>query len=278
MKMKNIMSSPVYVIAPDDTVAYARNLMMKHKVGSILVVDNEKLVGIFTKSDLKNKLFEGEAAWKRRPIDQIPISSVCSTNVVTMTPNMPIADAAKIMVDQKIDHIPVVDKEILGIVSKTDIIKCASELSSDGRVKDVMSGKAVTVNANHTLNHIIHEMERNSVQKVVVMDNNEKAVGIISVKDLSANELIDSDGKRSIRKSKKESSKESRFAIDVPFIAEDIMTNIVVADVSESVSSAAQKIIKNNVISLPVTQNGKIAGMISKDDIVKWLSQLEELV
>ena len=276
MKMKNIMSSPIYVIAPDDTVAYARNLMMKHKVGSILVVDNEKLVGIFTKSDLKNKLFEGKAAWKRRPIDQIPVSSVCSSNVVTMTPNMPIVDAAKVMADQKIDHIPIVDKEILGIVSKTDVIRYASELSSDGRVKDVMSGKAVTVNVSHTLNHIIHEMERNGVQKVVVMDNNEKAVGIISVKDLSANELIDSDGKRSVRKSKKESSKESRFAIDVPFIAEDIMTNIVVADVSESVSSAAQKIIKNDVISLPVTQNGKIAGMISKDDIVKWLSQMKE--
>jgi CBS domain-containing protein len=141
-----------------------------------------------------------------------------------------------------------------------------------------MSGKAVTVNVNHTLNHIIHEMEKNAVSKVVVMDNNEKAVGIISVKDLSANELIDSDGKRNVRGTKKGSSKESRFAIDVPFVAGDIMTNIVVADVSESVSSAAQKIIKNDVISLPVTQNGKIAGMISKDDIVKWLSLQDESV
>ncbi|MCL2141749.1 MAG: CBS domain-containing protein [Methanimicrococcus sp.] len=278
MKMKNIMSSPVYVVMPDDTIAYARNLMMKHKVGSILVVDNEKLVGIFTKSDLKNRLFEGEAAWKRRPIDQIPVSSVCSADVITMAPNMPIVGAAKIMADQKIDHIPVVDKEIFGIVSKTDIIQHVSELGAEGRVKDIMSGQAVTVNVSHTLNHIIHEMERNRVQKVIVMDNNEKAVGIISIKDLSANELIDSDGKRSIRGSKKEASKESRFAIDVPFIAEDIMTNIVVADVSESVSSAAQKIIKNNVISLPVTQNGKVVGMISKDDIVAWLSQQEESV
>jgi CBS domain-containing protein len=278
MKIKNIMSSPVNVVAPNDTVAYARNLMMKHKVGSILVVDNEKLVGIFTKSDLKNKLFEGEAAWKRRPIDQIPVSSVCSADVVTMSPNMSIIGASKVMADQKIDHIPVVDKEIHGIVSKTDIIRFVSELGTDGRVKDIMTGKAVTVNVNHTLNHIINEMERNAVQKVVVMDNNEKAVGIISVKDLSANELIDSDGKRNIRGTKKTSSKEYRFAIDVPFIAEDIMTNIVVADVSESVSSAAQKIIKNNVVSLPVTQNGKIAGMISKDDIVAWLSKQTESV
>jgi len=135
----------------------------------------------------------------------------------------------------------------------------------------------VTVHTGHTLNHIIDEMEKNSVQKVIVMDNREKAVGIVSVKDLSANDLIDSDGKRNIRGNKKSSSKASRFAIDVPFIAEDVMTNIIVADVSESIASAAKKIIDNNVVSLPVTKNGKIAGMISKDDIIKRLSESHEI-
>jgi len=277
MKIKNIMSSPVYIAAPDDTVAYVRNLMMKHKVGSILVSDGPLILGIFTKSDLKMKLFEGEAAWKRRPIDQIPVKSVMTENVVTLLPNAPVFEAAKLMVEQKIDHIPVYNKEILGIVSKTDLIRYAAESGSEDRVGDAMSGKAVTVHTGHTLNHIIDEMEKNSVQKVIVMDNREKAVGIVSVKDLSANDLIDSDGKRNIRGNKKSSSKASRFAIDVPFIAEDVMTNIIVADVSESIASAAKKIIDNNVVSLPVTKNGKIAGMISKDDIIKRLSESHEI-
>lgn len=272
MKMKNIMSSPVYIAEPDDTVAHVRNLMMKYKVGSILVVDDPLIMGIFTKSDLQMKLFEGEAAWKRRPIDQIPVKSVMTGDVVTLSPNAPISEAAKLMAEKGIDHIPIFDKEVLGIVSKTDLIRYAAENGSERRVGDAMSGKAVTVSTGHTLNHIIDEMEKNAVQKVIVMDSNEKAVGIVSVKDLSANELIDADGRRSIRGNKKSSSKASRFAIDVPFIAEDVMTNIIVADVSESVSSAAKKIIDNNVFSLPVTRNGKIAGMISKDDIIRQLA------
>lgn len=272
MKMKNIMSSPVYIAEPEDTVAHVRNLMMKYKVGSILVVDDPLIMGIFTKSDLQMKLFEGEAAWKRRPIDQIPVKSVMTGDVVTLSPNAPISEAAKLMAEKGIDHIPIFDKEVLGIVSKTDLIRYAAENGSERRVGDAMSGKAVTVSTGHTLNHIIDEMEKNAVQKVIVMDSNEKAVGIVSVKDLSANELIDADGRRSIRGNKKSSSKASRFAIDVPFIAEDVMTNIIVADVSESVSSAAKKIIDNNVFSLPVTRNGKIAGMISKDDIIRQLA------
>jgi len=273
MKIKNIMSSPVYVAKPDDTVAHVRNLMMKYKVSSILVADGSVIFGIFTKSDLKMKLFEGEAAWKRRPIDQIPVKSVMTENVVTISPNAPVFEAAKLMNEQKIDHIPVYDKEIQGIVSKTDLIRYASESGTEALVGDAMSKKVVAVYTGHTLNHIIDEMEKNDVQKVVVMDNNEKAVGIVSVKDLSANDLIDSGGKRNIRGNKKSSSKAFRFAIDVPFIAEDVMTNIIVTDVSESVESAAKKIISNNVVSLPVTKNGKIVGMISKDDIVKQIAE-----
>jgi len=272
MKVKNIMSSPVYIIKPDDTVAHARNLMMKHKVGSVLIVDNAAITGIFTKSDLKIKLFENEAAWKRRPIDQIPAQSVCTTDVVTLSPNAVIADAAKLMIEKKIDHIPIFEKEIDGIVSKTDIIRFAAENLNDSRVADAMVGKAVTVNVSHTLNHIMDEMKRNDVQKVVVMDNNEKAVGIVSVKDLSANDLIENDEKRNGKNSKK-SSKASRYSMSAPFIAEDIMTNIIAADVSESVAAASKKIIENDVVSLPVIRNGKIESMISKDDILRWIAE-----
>lgn len=277
MKMKNIMSSPVYIVEPDETVAHARNLMMKHKVGSILVVDDPMVLGIFTKSDLNMKLFEEEAAWKRRPIDQIPIKSVMTADVVILSPNASVAEAAKLMVEKNIDHIPIFEKEVLGIVSKTDLIRFAAENGADGRVGDAMKGKAVTVNTNHTLNHVIDEMEKNAVQKVVVMDNNEKAVGIVSVKDLSSSELVGTDGKRSIRGSKKSSSKAARYALDVPFIAEDIMTSIVAADVSESVASAAKKIIDNGVASLPVTRNGKVTGMISKNDILEWIAENHEV-
>ena len=272
MKVKNIMSSPVYIIKPDDTVAHARNLMIKHKVGSVLIVDNAVITGIFTKADLKIKLFENEAAWKRRPIDQIPAQSVCTADVVTLSPNAVVADAAKLMIEKKIDHIPIFEKEIDGIVSKTDMIRFAAENLTDASVSDVTFGKAVTVNVSHTLNHIIYEMKRNDVQKVVVMDNNEKAVGIVSVKDLSANYFTENSEQKNSKSSKK-SSKAPRFPIDSPFIAEDIMTSITSADVSESIASASKKIIKNDVVSLPVTRNGKIEGMISKDDILKWIAE-----
>ncbi|WNY26278.1 CBS domain-containing protein [Methanolapillus ohkumae] len=276
MKVKNIMSAPVYVVGSDETVARARNLMLRHKIGSILVVDGQTIAGIFTKSDLKTRLFEEEAAWKRRPIDQIPIKSLCSTDVITISPNASVSEAAQIMTCQKIDHLPVVDKEIMGIVSKTDIIRLVSDggIGHEQQVSDFMCETAVTVNTNHTINHIIGEMEKNDVQKVIVMDNNAKAVGIVSLKDLSANDLIEGNGRKKEKPSKK--PKVRRSSMDLPFIAEDLMTPIITVDVSASVSIAAKKIIDNEVTSLPVTRNGKIAGMISRDDIIRSISESVE--
>lgn len=269
MKVKDIMSYPVYVVSPGDSVARARNLMLRHKVGCLLVMDGDEIAGIFTKSDLNKKLIDQNPSWKKRPIDTIPVSSVCTEDVFTISPNASVELAARIMAENKIDHLPVVEKEIYGVVSKTDLVRYATTIQMTSQVLDFATGKVVSANINHTINYILGEMEKNDVQKVVIMNNEKEAVGIVSIKDLSANYFSDIVNNRAYDPNSKRRSN----SLFLPIVAEDVMTGITVVDAGDSVSNAAKKIYDNHFSSVPVTKNKKVVGLFTRDDIVTALSK-----
>lgn len=87
MKIKEIMSSPVYVVSPDETVARARNLMLRHKIGRLVLIENNKPIGIVTKKDIGRRLNQAEPQWRRRPIDHIPIRQVMTESLITIFPD-----------------------------------------------------------------------------------------------------------------------------------------------------------------------------------------------
>jgi CBS domain-containing protein len=60
MQVDDLMSAPVYAVAPDDTVSHVKNVMLKHKVGRV-VVAYEALVGVIAKYDLAKMLESSEA-------------------------------------------------------------------------------------------------------------------------------------------------------------------------------------------------------------------------
>ena len=60
MRAIDVMSSPVYVVAPTDNVAYARNLMLKHRVSRLLVMEGDELRGFLTKKDIAYRLRQTE--------------------------------------------------------------------------------------------------------------------------------------------------------------------------------------------------------------------------
>ena len=75
-KVKDYMQSPVYVIDKEEPVQRARNLMLKHYISRLLVMDGEKLAGIVTKHDISHRLSQAAPEWRRRPISKVPIRLV----------------------------------------------------------------------------------------------------------------------------------------------------------------------------------------------------------
>ena len=278
MNVADVMSSPVYVLNADEPVSHARKLMLRYKISTLLVLNEGKMVGIVTKSDITNRLAQAEPLWRRRPIDQIPIKLLMTESVITIYPEASISQAAALMLENRVHNIPVVKKDIVGIVTRTDLVRYVAENTEEIKTKipKLMTEDVVSVHRHHTINHVIDEMNRNEIERVVVKDDVGKSVGIISRRTLALNLLTDNEGKLSTknikmaRKSSPAGQKIYRYVKEVPLTAEDIMVSPIISiDVNENVSAAAKKMIEEEVTALPVSDGEDIVGILSRTDIIK---------
>jgi len=67
--IQEIMTTRVVGVAPDDSLAKARNLMLRHRIGRLAVLEEGNPVGIVTRKDLASRLVQAKPDWRRRPID-----------------------------------------------------------------------------------------------------------------------------------------------------------------------------------------------------------------
>jgi len=111
------------IVKPDSTIKEAVELMIKHGHGSVLVVDNEELVGIFTERDLLKRVVS-----KGLEADSVNISKVMTKKVQTLKETDSIAFALNRMSIHSIRHIPIMRKKIpVGIISVRGMLKYLAE-------------------------------------------------------------------------------------------------------------------------------------------------------
>ena len=275
MKAEDVMSSPVYIVSPADPVARARNLMLKHRISRLPVMDKGKLTGIITKKDIGYRLRQSEPIWRRRPIDHIPVSILMTPDPATVGPETGIRELSFLMIDCDISGIPVMaGEEMVGIVTKSDLMKSALVGGLTTKVEDIMED-VITVSRYHSLTHIIDLMrERND--KVVVVNNDGTLAGIITESNLAfflyVNEKMELPVKdvTMLRKEDPAGKKSFRYVVETAAVAEDVMTRPVItigpqATVSEAVTVMREK----NINSLVVVQENEIKGIIKRDDIIR---------
>lgn len=118
-----VMSTNVHTAAPETFVEDAAATMLDEGIGSVVVVDEaNRLEGILTTTDFVRIVAE------RKPKDRTPVSQYMSTDVVSVDAQDTISDAAALMIEHGIHHVPVVDDEfVIGMLSSSDM---AAYLSS----------------------------------------------------------------------------------------------------------------------------------------------------
>ncbi|MCX9011516.1 MAG: CBS domain-containing protein [Candidatus Methanoperedens sp.] len=277
------MSSPVYVVSPEETVARARNLMLRYRIGRLVIIEDNKPIGIVTKKDISRRLDQAEPQWRRRPIDHIPIRKVMTESLITIFPDATPGQLAELMRENNISGLPVVNNknEVIGIVTKWDLIRYFSGLPLELKVRDLKIEPALTVHRHHTISHIVHELETNLMDRAVVLEDNDKPVGIITSSNLTFTELMDKTGdlpQKEIKMTRKESyagNKQYRYVRDVLLVAEDIMSAplITVKD-DELATHAAGIMVKERINGLPVMGNG-VMGILTGDNIVNSILTLK---
>ena len=127
------MSRPVIFIAPDVPINEALNLMRSEQIRRLPVIKDGKLVGIVTDNDLLNASpspVTSLSIWEMNYlISKITVKDVMTKQVMTVTEDTPIENAARVMADNKIGSLPVVrGDKVVGILTETDLFKIFLEL------------------------------------------------------------------------------------------------------------------------------------------------------
>jgi CBS domain-containing protein len=279
MKAEDVMSSPVRVVSPEDTIAYARNQMIKHRISRVLVMDGGKLAGIFTKKDIVYRLRQTEPIWRRRPIDRIPISVLMTPDPVTIGPETPMREIAALMLDRSISGLPVVnDGEVIGIVTKSDILRSAAARSLTTPLSALMESP-VTVSRYHSLDHIIDLLSERD-EKLIAVNNDGTLAGIITETNLAFFIYRDESGgipERDIKMLRKEASggrKAYRYVQEASAVAEDVMTHpVLTAPPETSAADAVQMMIDRRINSVVIVRGSEILGIVKRDNILQEVAK-----
>lgn len=276
----NYATRPPIAVLATDTVAKARNQMIRFDIGRLLVVDEiGRPVGIITRTDMVKTLSRREM-W-RRPLDRLLVSDFMTKGVICVNERITVSETARLMFEKNIGGLPVVDAagKCVGVVTAHDLIGVyARSALEDVPVKEVMERKVPTVKPLHSVHRVIELMSRSELRRVMVVDEEGRAVGIITPTDIAfldpkiylrAKDVLVTRGLGGLLARRK-------VKVLVP-IAEDIMTSPVIsAREEEGVKAAARRMYERGIGALPVVdRNGKLVGIVAKRHIVKVLAEAD---
>jgi CBS domain-containing protein len=121
LKAEDVMATDLITIEPGEKIALADLKMTRSSVGSLPVVEGERIVGIITQRDIM--LARGYE------IGSLRAGDLMTKELITVTPGTPLKDIIKIMVDNKIERVPVVDGgRFVGLVVQGSILKYLVEM------------------------------------------------------------------------------------------------------------------------------------------------------
>lgn len=128
--VKDWMSSPVVSVSPITSIGNAHQILKERGIRRLPVIDRNKLVGIITIGDVREaspsdatslSIWELNYLW-----GQITVEKVMSRDVITVEPDAPIVEAARLMLENKVSGLPVIDPDsgaVVGILTESDVFR-----------------------------------------------------------------------------------------------------------------------------------------------------------
>ena len=138
IRVADWMTEGVLAVETFDSIAIARQVMAKHRVNQLPVLDNDHLVGIVTDRDVRDAYPTSMMINRTEAIDQfaekITVEEVMTHDIFVVQPETPLANAVGLLRKHRIGSLPVVkSRELVGIITRSDVLDFV--LSGAGRRK-----------------------------------------------------------------------------------------------------------------------------------------------
>ena len=275
----DVSKKPITIVK-NSTISDVIRMMLETKISRLVVADNNKHVGIITEKDIGLFLFSDNA---NQGLDKIPITSIMNI-IEFVNQDVTLATSAKLMIEKGISSLAIsTDKEkIKSIFTKSDLVRYFAEnYSGEKKVVDFMTKSYEFTYTSAPLYKVVRKMLEKKISRIIVKNQNEEPVGIISFRDLfrisvELGSEEDYSGLNLSDNIRRGFLSKNGFG-DIA-LARDVMTkNLITIKFNKNLIHACRIIMENNVSGLIVLDgNDGIAGIISKTDITKAVSSDEK--
>ena len=110
---------PLVTVAPGTSVSQVVALLYQHRIGAVLVMDGDAIVGLVSERDVCRCMHTHGVG-----VHEARAEEIMSAPVVTASARMSVSDAMMVMTDRRFRHLPVLDDgQLLGLVSIGDLVK-----------------------------------------------------------------------------------------------------------------------------------------------------------
>jgi len=118
MEVSEIMSKDLVTVGPEYNVADVASLMRSRRIGSVIVLEDDRVLGILTERDILGVVGSGEDP------KNVAAHEALTDDVITIGPDAPVEVAAGEMVRAGVRHLPVISEQgLIGIVSMRDLVR-----------------------------------------------------------------------------------------------------------------------------------------------------------
>ncbi len=257
MKVKDFMTKKVITIDKDVSLNHVLNLMKKYEITKIPVVENKKLIGIVSDNIIAYKL--GSIRKKGVPASHLHASSVIDKEIVCISPDTDIKTILKDVGKPGPTMLCVVENDnLLGVITKADLLQL---VNSKKQVREIMKKNLHIVSPDDRVVHARRIMIDQNIARLPVVDQG-KLVGMISDTEIAFALAV-------LKKSLPLGRQKHRLD---ELLVEDVMkTPAVWTELNITINEAARIMLNKNLGALPLIDNGKLVGIISRTDLLNTI-------
>jgi CBS domain-containing protein len=257
MKVKEIMTTKIISVDKDDSLKLVLDLMKKHDITKIPVLEEKKFFGLVTDNVIAYKL--GSIRKRNVTASRLHASSVTEKEVQVVSPEAEVKSILKSVGEPGPTMLPVVEKEkLVGVVTKADLLPL---VTSRNQLNSIMQKKVHAVSIDDRVIHARRIMITENIARLPVLEE-KKLVGIISDIEIA---LAFASLKKSFSLGKQ------KHHLDELLVKDVMRSPVVWADPSMSIVDAAQLMLNRNIGALPLVDNEKLVGLISRTDLLKTI-------
>jgi CBS domain-containing protein len=258
MKVKEIMTTKVISVDKDDSLKRVLDLMKKHDITKIPVLEEKKFFGLVTDNVIAYKL--GSIRKRSVTASRLHASSVTEKEVKTISADEEVRNILKSVGEPGPTMLPVVEKgKLVGVVTKADLLPMVKSKDS---IYSIMQRKVHTVSLEDRVIHARRIMISENIARLPVLEE-KKLVGIISDIEIA---LAFASLKKSFSLGKQ------KHHLDELLVKDVMRTPVIWTAPSISIFDAAQLMLNQNIGALPLLENGKLVGMVTRTDLIKTIT------